>query len=64
MLPGLTLPASLAGLPGALRLILPGKKARARGRKTAAPRPGTKVSAATELVTLLARYAGRWSIDP
>src|SRR5215470_14060083 len=47
-------------LPVLARLVLPGKKARARNRKKAAPASGTKVSAATELVTLLAAaFPGR-----
>jgi DDE superfamily endonuclease len=47
-------------LPVLARLILPGKKPRARKRKKAAPASGTKVSAATDLVTLLAAaFPGR-----
>jgi hypothetical protein len=48
-------------LPVLARLVLAGKaKAPARGRKKAAPAPGSKVSAATELVTLLAAaFPGR-----
>ena len=47
-------------LPVLARLILPGKKARVKNRKKAAPASGTKVSAATELVTLLAAaFPGR-----
>jgi hypothetical protein len=47
-------------LPVLARLVLPGKKPRARNRKKAAPAPATKVSAATGLVTLLAAaFPGR-----
>ncbi len=50
-------------LPVLARLVLPGKTkvpARVRKRKKAAPAPGTKVSAAAELVTLLAAaFPGR-----
>jgi DDE superfamily endonuclease len=47
-------------LPVLARLILPGKKARVKKRKKATPASGTKVSAATELVTLLAAaFPGR-----
>jgi len=47
-------------LPVLARLILPGKKTRVKNRKKAAPAPGTKVSAATEMVTLLAAaFPGR-----
>jgi hypothetical protein len=46
-------------LPVPARLILPGKKARVK-KKKATPASGTKVSAATELVTLLAAaFPGR-----
>jgi hypothetical protein len=40
-------------LPVLARLVLPGKKPRAKKGKKAAPASGTKVTAATELVTLL-----------
>jgi len=47
-------------LPVLARLILPGKKTRVKNKKKAAPAPGTKVSAATGLVTLLAAaFPGR-----
>ena len=47
-------------LPVLARLILPGKKPRVKNRKKAAPAPGTKVSAAAGLVTLLAAaFPGR-----
>jgi len=47
-------------LPVLARLILPGKKARTRKRKKAAPAPGTKVSAAADLIALLAAaFPGR-----
>ena len=47
-------------LPVLARLVLPGKKPRARNRKKAAPAPGTKVSAAAGLVALLAAaFPGR-----
>jgi DDE superfamily endonuclease len=47
-------------LPVLARLILPGKKPRVKNRKKAAPASGTKVSAAAELVTLLAAtFPGR-----
>ena len=47
-------------LPVLARLVLPGKKPRVKNRKKAAPASGTKVSAATELVTLLAAaFPGR-----
>jgi len=47
-------------LPVLARLVLPGKKARVKKRKKAAPASGTKVSAAAELVTLLAAaFPGR-----
>jgi SRSO17 transposase len=47
-------------LPVLARLVLPGKKARVKKRKKAAPASGTKVSAATEMVTLLAAaFPGR-----
>jgi len=47
-------------LPVLARLVLPGKKPRVKNRKKAAPAPGTKVSAATGLVTLLAAaFPGR-----
>src|SRR6185437_9766303 len=50
-------------LPVLARLVLPGKTtipARARKRKKAAPAPGTKLSAAASLVTLLAAaFPGR-----
>jgi len=47
-------------LPVLVRLILPGKKPRARNRKKAAAASCTKVSAAAELVTLLAAaFPGR-----
>ena len=47
-------------LPVLARLVLPGKKPRAKKGKKAAPAPGTKVSAAAGLVTLLAAaFPGR-----
>jgi hypothetical protein len=47
-------------LPVLARLVLPGKKPRVKNRKKAAPASGTKVSAAAELVTLLAAaFPGR-----
>ena len=47
-------------LPVLARLILPGKKTRVKQRKKATPASGTKVSAATELVALLAAaFPGR-----
>jgi hypothetical protein len=47
-------------LPVLARLILPGKKPRIKNRKKTAPAAGTKVSAAAELVTLLAAaFPGR-----
>jgi len=47
-------------LPVLARLVLPGKKTRVKNRKKAAPAPGTKVSAAAELVALLAAaFPGR-----
>jgi SRSO17 transposase len=47
-------------LPVLARLILPGKKARVQKRKKATPASGTKVSAAADLVTLLAAaFPGR-----
>ena len=47
-------------LPVLARLVLPGKKARVKNREKAAPASGTKVSAAAELVTLLAAaFPGR-----
>ena len=47
-------------LPVLARLILPGKKARAKKSKKAAPAPGTKVTAAAGLITLLAAaFPGR-----
>jgi SRSO17 transposase len=47
-------------LPVLARLIMPGKKARAKKGKKAAPAPGTKVTAAAGLITLLAAaFPGR-----
>jgi DDE superfamily endonuclease len=47
-------------LPVLARLVLPGKKPQIKKRKKAAPAPGTKVSAATALVALLAAaFPGR-----
>jgi DDE superfamily endonuclease len=47
-------------LPVLARLVLPGKKPQVKNRKKAAPAPGTKVSAATALVALLAAaFPGR-----
>jgi DDE superfamily endonuclease len=47
-------------LPVLARLVLPGKKPQMKKRKKAAPAPGTKVSAATALVALLAAaFPGR-----
>jgi hypothetical protein len=47
-------------LPVLARLILPGKKPQVKNRKRAAPASGTKVSAAAELVALLAAaFPGR-----
>jgi DDE superfamily endonuclease len=47
-------------LPVLARLVLPGKKPRVKNRKKAAPASGTKVSAAAELVALLAAaFPGR-----
>jgi SRSO17 transposase len=47
-------------LPVLARLVLPGKKAGVNKRNKAAPASGTKVSAATEMVTLLAAaFPGR-----
>ena len=47
-------------LPVPARLVLPGKKTRAKNRKKAAPVPGSKVSAAAGLVALLAAaFPGR-----
>jgi hypothetical protein len=47
-------------LPVLARLVLPGKKPQVKNRKKAVPAPGTKVSAATALVTLLAAaFPGR-----
>jgi plasmid stabilization system protein ParE len=47
-------------LPVLARLVLPGKEARVKNRKKAAPAPGTKVSAAAGLVALLAAaFPGR-----